>query len=110
MTTRLISLCIDANDPLRLARFWAEALRWDIDDETPGEFGLVPTDGTRFAILFEPVAEKKAGKNLIHLDLTTTSIDDQQESVARLVELGARHVDFGRNPDDAHVVLADPEG
>jgi predicted enzyme related to lactoylglutathione lyase len=110
MTSQPISLCIDANDPVRLARFWAEALRWQIDDGTPDEFGLVPTDGTRFAILFEPVPEKKAGKNRIHLDLTTTSIDDQEESVARLVELGARHVDFGRNPDDEHVVLADPEG
>jgi predicted enzyme related to lactoylglutathione lyase len=110
MTSRLISLCIDANDPLRLAHFWAEALRWRIDDETPGEIGLSPTDGTTFGILFEPVNETKVGKNLIHLDLTTTSIEDQKESAARLVALGARHVDFGRNPDDEHVVLADPEG
>ena len=110
MTSRLISLCIDANDPLRLARFWAEALRWQIDDETPGEIGLSPTDGTTFGILFEPVTETKAGKNLIHLDLTTTSIEDQQESVARLVELGARARRFRSSPDDQHVVLADPEG
>ena len=82
MTSQLISLCIDANDPLRLARFWAEALRWQM----------------------------KAGKNPIHLDLTTASIDDQTDTAARLVELGARHVDFGRTPDDEHVVLADPEG
>ena len=34
MTARLVALCFDANDPLRLARFWAEALRWEIDDET----------------------------------------------------------------------------
>ena len=34
MTSRLVALCFDANDPLRLARFWAEALRWEIDDET----------------------------------------------------------------------------
>ena len=33
---------------------------------------------------------RRPGKNRLHLDLTTTSIDDQQESVARLVELGAR--------------------
>ena len=58
----------------------------------------------------QPVPEPKAGKNRIHLDLTTTSIDDQKETVARLVELGARHIDVGQGPDDAHVVLADPEG
>ncbi|MBA2477250.1 MAG: VOC family protein, partial [Sporichthyaceae bacterium] len=87
MTSRLVALCLDANDPLRLARFWADALHWEIDDETPDEIGLVPTDGTRFRILFLPVPEQKVGQNRIHLDLTTTSIDDQQETVARLVEL-----------------------
>jgi len=110
MTSRLVALCFDANDPLRLARFWADALHWEIDDETPDEIGLVPTDGTRFRILFLPVPEQKVGQNRIHLDLTTTSIDDQQETVARLVELGARHIDIGQGADDAHVVLADPEG
>jgi predicted enzyme related to lactoylglutathione lyase len=109
MSSRLVELCLDANDPPRLARFWADALGWEID-ETDGDIGLLPTDGTRFQILFEPVPEKKTGKNPIHLDLTTTSIDDQKETVARLVEAGARHVDIGQQPDEPHVVLADPEG
>jgi predicted enzyme related to lactoylglutathione lyase len=108
--SRLVELCFDANDPLRLARFWAAALGWEIDDETQVEIDLVPTDGTRFSILFALVPEQKEGKNRLHLDLTTTSIDDQQESVARLVELGARHIDIGQRPDEGHVVLADPEG
>ena len=109
-TSRLVALCLDANDPHRLASFWAEALRWETDDETDGEIGLVPTDGTRFQILFEPVPEQKAGANRLHLDLTTTSVEDQDETVARLVELGARHIDIGQRPDEGHVVLADPEG
>ena len=87
MTSRIVALCFDANDPLLLARFWAGALQWKIDDETHDEIGLVPTDETRFRILFLPVPEKKtAGKNRIHLDLTSTSIDDQKETVERLVE------------------------
>ncbi|HEY5012697.1 MAG TPA: VOC family protein [Acidimicrobiia bacterium] len=110
MTSRLVALCLDANDPLRLARFWAEALRWDIADETDDEITLVPTDDTGFEILFEPIPEEKTGQNRIHLDLTTTSIDDQQETVARLVELGGRHIDIGQRADEGHVVLADPEG
>jgi predicted enzyme related to lactoylglutathione lyase len=110
MGSRLVALCFDANDPLRLARFWADALRWDVDDENKDEIGLVPTDGTRFRIRFLPVAEPKTGANRLHLDLTTTSIDDQNESVARLVERGARHIDIGQGPDEGHVVLADPEG
>lgn len=109
MTSRLISLCLDANEPLAMARFWGAALRWDVE-EADGEVGLVPTDGTRFGLLFEPVTELKSSKNRIHLDLTTTSIDDQQRSVDQLLELGARHVDVGQTLEDEHVVLADPEG
>ncbi len=109
-TSRLVALCFDANDPLGLARFWAEALHWEIHDETHDEIGLVPTDGTRFPILFLAVPEPKMGTNRLHLDLTTTSIDDQQETVTRLVELGAHHIDIGQRPEEGHVVLADPEG
>jgi predicted enzyme related to lactoylglutathione lyase len=109
-TPRLVALCFDANDPLRLARFWAEALHWELEAETQDEIGLVPTDDTRFRILFLPVPEKKTGRNRIHLDLTSTSVDDQTKSVQRLVELGARHIDIGQGPDEPHVVLADPEG
>ena len=110
MTSRLVALCFDANDPLALARFWAASLGWEIEDATDDEVALVPTDGTRFEILFLRVPEKKVGQNPIHLDLTTTSLEDQQESVARLIELGAQHVDIGQGPDEPHVVLADPEG
>ncbi|HVN51606.1 MAG TPA: VOC family protein [Acidimicrobiales bacterium] len=109
-TLRLVSLCFDANEPLLLARFWADALGWEIDDETREEIRLLPTDGTVFALDFLPVPERRVGKNLIHLDLTTTSDDDQAEMVERLIGRGARHVDVGQGPDDAHVVLADPEG
>jgi predicted enzyme related to lactoylglutathione lyase len=109
MTLRLADLCFDANDPASLARFWAGALSWEIR-ETDGEIGLAPTDGTRFGILFEPVPDKKMEKNRIHLDLTSRSINDQTETVERLVELGARHIDVGQGPNDRHVVLADPEG
>lgn len=108
MTSRLIDLCLDAIDPHRLARFWSAALQWEIDETD--EIGLVPTDGTRFGILFEPIKEGKVGQNRIHLDLTTTSLDDQQHTVARLIELGGRKIDIGQGPDEGHVVLADPEG
>jgi hypothetical protein len=110
MAARLVALCIDANDPLGLARFWAHALRWEVDAGTGEEIVLVPTDDTSFRIVFRPVPEPKSGRNRIHLDLTTTSIDDQRDSVSRLIERGARHIDVGQGPDDPHVVLADPEG
>jgi predicted enzyme related to lactoylglutathione lyase len=110
VTSRLVALCFDANDPYRLAHFWAAALRWEINEESRDEIGLVPTDDTRFGVLFLRVPEVKTGKNRIHLDLTTTSVDDQTETVGRLIELGARHVDIGQRPEEPHVVVADPEG
>jgi predicted enzyme related to lactoylglutathione lyase len=110
MPLRLAALGLDANDPVALARFWAEALRWDVADETADEVRLLPTDGTRFGLHVVPDQRPKVGQNRIHLDLTSTSLDDQRESVARLVELGARHIDIGQRPDEGHVVLADPEG
>ena len=110
MALRLASLSVGANDPLGLARFWAEALRWDVAAETAAGVSLLPTDGTTFGLDFRPVPEPKVGPNQIHLDLTSTSLADQQATVARLVELGARHIDIGQGPDDDHVVLADPEG
>src|SRR5450631_4079817 len=42
MTSRLVALCFDARDPLRLARFWAAALGWEVDGESHDEIGLVP--------------------------------------------------------------------
>jgi predicted enzyme related to lactoylglutathione lyase len=109
MTSRLASLCFDANDPLRLARFWAETLHWEIREDQD-EIDLVSLDDTKFRVLFLPVPEKKVGRNPIHLDLSTKSIDDQKEMVESLIELGAHHVDIGQGPDERHVVLADPEG
>ena len=51
MTTRLASLCVDANDPVRIARFWASALGWEIDEEADDEIVLIPTDGTPFDLV-----------------------------------------------------------
>jgi len=111
MGCRLVDLCIDANDPLRLARFWEDALGWKIHDETRGDaIRLVPTDGTVFGIDFLAVPEGKVEQNSIHLDLTTSSEEDQAEMVERLLELGGHHVDVGQTAADEHVVLADPEG
>jgi catechol 2,3-dioxygenase-like lactoylglutathione lyase family enzyme len=110
MTSRVVALCFDASDPLHLARFWAEALRWEIVDRAREGIDLMPTDDTRFRVRFLPVLQPKVGKNRIHLDLTSTSSHDQEETVERLIELGARRVDIGQGPDERQVVLADPEG
>lgn len=110
MTLRLASLTWDAREPLRLARFWAAALEWEISGETHDKAGLMPTDGTRFTFVFVPAAEEKAGANRIHLDLSSRSAGDQHATVARLIDLGASEIDIGQGRNADHFVLADPEG
>jgi len=109
ITLQLAQLGWDANDPHALARFWAHALRWEIEGESDGVVSLLPTDDTGFGIDFAPVPEKKAGRSRLHLDLTTESVEDQEQTVAQLLELGAHHLDIGQ-VDVPWVVLADPEG
>jgi hypothetical protein len=46
----------------------------------------------------------------MHFDLTSTALEDQEQTVARSLGLGARHIDVGQRPEEGHVVLADPEG
>lgn len=110
MGTRLVTLCFDANDPLRLARFWSATLQWEIDDDSDEEIGLVPADGTPFEILFLPVPEEKATKSRIHLDLVSDSPEHQRAMVERLIALGARRADIGQSDSVDYAVLADPEG
>lgn len=110
MTCDLHALCFDAHDPARLARFWAGVLGWQMAEETPDGCVLLPSDDTGFRLRFVPTAEPKAGQNHMHLDLTSGSREDQRQTVARSLDLGARHIDIGQRPEEGHVVLADPEG
>jgi predicted enzyme related to lactoylglutathione lyase len=110
MTSQLFALCLDAHDPLPLARFWAGVLGWKIADDPRDGIVLVPSDDTGFRIRFLSTQEQKTGQNRMHFDLTSTSLEDQQQTVARSLELGARHIDIGQRPEEGQVVLADPEG
>jgi catechol 2,3-dioxygenase-like lactoylglutathione lyase family enzyme len=109
MPCRLDALVMDANDPQRLARFWGGVLGWETADDHDGRT-LLPRDDTGFRLRFLPTREPKTGRNRMHFDLTSSSLEEQQRTVARALELGGRHFDVGQRPDEAHVVLADPEG
>jgi predicted enzyme related to lactoylglutathione lyase len=110
MPADLLALSFDADDPVGLARFWAGVLGWETADDRQDGLALLPSDDTGFRIRFLPTQERKTGPNQMHVDLTSTSLEDQQQTVARSLELGARHIDVGQRPEEGHVVLADPEG
>jgi Glyoxalase-like domain len=120
-------LTIDANDPARLARFWAPALgyqpappaepktTWNelyrrrLGGEAAFDDRLFDPDGLRPPIWFQRVPETKAGKNRLHLDLYPTGrdrglpmdrrIELVEAKAAELVGLGAT-VDHRTRHDD----------
>ncbi|MEV6346552.1 VOC family protein [Actinoplanes sp. NPDC051851] len=106
MPVRWEQLVVDADDPARLARWWAEALGYVIVRETPGEVEIRRSADELPGLLFTPVADAKKTKNRLHIDLRP---EDQESEVERLVNMGARPADIGQG-DPAWVVLADPEG
>ncbi len=109
MACQLVALTIDVADPSVEARFWSGVLGWMLAATTE-PVALVPPDGTGFALHFRPSVEPRTGPNQYHFDLTSTSLDNQQETVERALRLGGRHLDVGQRPEETHVVLADPEG
>src|SRR6266542_1834969 len=110
MPSQLFALCFDADEPRRLAQFWSGLLGWETTDDPRGGVVLLPSDDTGFRIRFLPTQARKLGQNRMHFDLTSTSLEEQQQTVAKALRLGAQHIDIGQLPEGWHVVLADPEG
>ena len=99
-------IVVDADDPHRLARWWAEALGYVIVHESPDEVEIRRSPDELPGLLFGACPDPKTVKNRLHLDLRP---EDQEAEVERLVDMGARPVDIGQG-DVPWVVLADPEG
>ena len=106
MVSRWEQVVVDSEDPARLARWWAEALGYQIVHEEPDEVEIRRTADEMPGLLFAPSPDAKTVKNRLHIDLRP---DDQEAEVERLVDMGARPVDIGQH-DVSWVVLADPEG
>lgn len=117
----LSTVVLDCREPYVLAVFWAEVLgyRPELGDEDwaalsaeaeAGELGwvkLVDPRGAHVPIAFQRVAEPKAGKNRLHLDLTAT---DEEADARRLESLGATRLWVSGDSEDRFIVLGDPEG
>ena len=107
LSSRLLALTCDADNPRRLASFWSGVLGREIVDD-PGGGALLPGSPTQVGLRFAPSSSVKNGQNRVHLHLTSTSLDAQRETVAAALALGAVHIDVGQRPDEGFVVLADP--
>ncbi len=107
MGSRWAELIVDAIDPPRLARWWAEVLDYRLLYDDTDIVGIGHDEGSQPSIVFVRVPETKMGKNRLHLDL---SPDDDAAELERLVNMGARRVDVGQPGEAAWTVLADPEG
>ena len=105
-----MSVVFDAADHRALARWWSDALGWPVDVDDDEEACLRGPEGSALAELtFVPSPAPKVGKNRVHLDLASSSLEEQAGIVDRLVGAGAAPVDIGQR-DVPWVVLADPEG
>jgi len=104
-----IGLVLDCNDPVALAEFWAPALDYVSVGELGAYVALFPNGRPGPKLLLQRVAEPKAGKNRMHLDIETPDIDAEAR---RLEVLGATRIEPETRAELGHlwIVMADPEG
>ncbi|MEV8395906.1 MULTISPECIES: VOC family protein [unclassified Streptomyces] len=110
MTSQLFAICFNTPQPSALARFWSGVLGWESAEGPDDDDAILPPDAAGFRIRFLPSQEPKTGQNRAHFDLTSSSPEDQRQTVARALRLGGKHIDVGQLPEEGHVVLADPDG
>ena len=104
-----IGLVLDCADPERLAEFWAPALGYLNLGAVGSYVALFPDGKPGPKLLLQQVAEPKAAKNRMHLDI---EVADIEALATRLEEIGAQRVhshvmtEHGSN----WILMADPEG
>lgn len=130
-----VQVAFDAADPHALARFWAAAMGYEVEDHTSVVDGLVSAghlrasevvevDGRRGfravaaaadragagpRLFFQAVPEPKTAKNRMHLDLHVGP-DAREAERARLEGLGAVHVATHADRGAPCDTMRDPEG
>jgi hypothetical protein len=133
-----VQVVFDCADPNRLARFWAEALGYKLDDPPEGyerwedwlrdqgipeerwndASAVVDPDGAGPRIYLQRVPEAKTVKNRVHLDLDVSGgasvpIERRREQVdaevERLVGIGATRLRAVEELGVYWVVMRDPE-
>ena len=107
MGSRWDALIVDALDPERLGRWWAEVLDHRVESVSAAGGRGRPRRRRPSAADLPAPPGRQARQEPLHLDLRPDDLDGEIE---RLVNMGARHVDVGQPEDATWFVLADPEG
>ncbi|MGO2537776.1 MAG: VOC family protein [Brachybacterium tyrofermentans] len=106
MTLHLDAVVFDVADANAAAAFWAGLLDRTVLAEPDG--ALVPGTATQVGLRFVTSDTAQVGPRQLHLHLTSSTLEHQQQTVQRALDLGGRHLDVGQSPDDRFIVLADP--
>jgi predicted enzyme related to lactoylglutathione lyase len=104
-------LVMDASDPERLAQFWCGLLDVSVDSSIgDGQFLVLSATADGLTVGFQRVAEEKAGKNRLHLDLIVADLD---AATSEVEPLGGRWLEPGSTRELEGFrwrCMADPEG
>ena len=117
-SVKQVQVTFDCTDPLRVARFWAEALgyRAEYDDED-GSASAEDATGSGPRLYFQRVPEGKVVKNRLHLDVRVgTGLTGEERlaaleaECARLITHGATRVRLLYDDTGSCIVMQDVEG
>ncbi|MGH4028850.1 VOC family protein [Actinomycetota bacterium Odt1-20B] len=110
----------DCAEPERLARFWCEVLGYVAEpppEQRDSWFACSDPSGVGPRLYFQRVPEGKAVKNRVHLDVRVGTglvgperLAALEAECARLVPLGAVHVQTLYDGNDACIPMLDIEG
>jgi hypothetical protein len=95
MPVRLHHIVVDDHDLPGLARFWTQAPGWKVLSERENEIVIGTDENAPAGMCFMPVTDPKTVKNRVHLDLTSSAADRDQE-IDRLLALGRAGSTSGR--------------
>jgi len=112
MACRFTELVVDCRDPESLAAFWAAVLDYRVLSRAEDEVEIGPEagfGGPAPTLVFGRVPEPKTGKLRLHIDVSPTD-RDQDDELQRLLDLGARPAHVGQTGEESWHVLQDPEG
>ncbi|MET7540582.1 VOC family protein [Streptomyces sp. NPDC058293] len=108
MANRWVGVTVDCIDVERVSAFWSVLLDRPRGPSEPGWVYLGHRDDPQPRLVFQPVAEPRAGKVRLHLDV---SVDDIDQGIAQVIGLGGRFTGERHDYDEGVVVvMADPEG